>query len=129
MMLTLIIGLLSYISLWPLYYLCSNSQISVKNSPPPPSPSPSRGEGREGVISFGCGDAALCALWQRRLFRPRMGPIINLHQFIHANMRVPLGGGQTHMPQQFLDGPQVRPRIQEMSGERMAQGMGAHFSQ
>ena len=27
------------------------------------TPSPSRGEGREGVISFGCGYAALCPLW------------------------------------------------------------------
>ena len=42
------------------YYLCSIYQIFIKQkTSPPPYPSPSRGEGREGVIPFGCGYAAL----------------------------------------------------------------------
>jgi hypothetical protein len=71
----------------------------------------------------------LCLCGERFLFCARVRFIVNLHKFIHTHMGVTLGGREAHMTQHFLDGPQVRTRIQQMGGEGMAKGMGAHLSQ
>jgi hypothetical protein len=71
----------------------------------------------------------LCPCGERFLFCARVRFIVNLHKLIHAHMGVALGGREAHVAQHFLDGPQVRPRIQQMGGEGMAKGMGTHLSQ
>jgi len=55
-----IVCLFQHSNLFALCYCFAESLIFVRpKASPPPYPSPSRGEGREGVISFGCGFAAL----------------------------------------------------------------------
>jgi hypothetical protein len=55
----------------------------------------------------------------------RMSGVIGFHELVHMNMSVALGRGQGRMAEHFLDGPQVGPRVQEMSGEGMPQTMWA----
>ena len=55
-----------------------------------------------------------------------MGLVINLGQVIDIEMGVFLSGGQADVAQQFLDGAQVRAHLQQMGGERVAQGVRGH---
>ena len=49
--------------------------------------------------------------------------VVNLDQLFHRDMRVDLRGREPRMTQQFLDVAQVRPAVQQVCRERMAQGV------
>ncbi len=58
---------------------------------------------------------------------PRVGLIVNLHQFAHAEVGIPLGGGKAGMAQHLLNLPNICARIQKMCGKGMAKAVGAHL--
>ena len=43
-------------------------------------------------------------------------------------MRVHLSGGERGVPQEFLYGAKIRPTLQQVGGERVAEGMGRDSS-
>jgi hypothetical protein len=55
--------------------------------------------------------------------KSRMIPVQGLPEKFAVEMGVDLGGGDTFMPQHFLDGPEVGAAFDEMSGEGMAKGV------
>ena len=50
-----------------------------------------------------------------------MGLAIDIDQLGGADVRVALRGGELRVAQQFLDGSQVRPTLEQMRGKRMTQ--------
>ena len=52
--------------------------------------------------------------------------VVFLKPFV-ADVSVDLGGGDVGMPEHFLNGSQVRPTTQKMSGKRMPQSITCLF--
>jgi hypothetical protein len=50
-----------------------------------------------------------------------MGLVVNIHQLPNRGMRVFLRGGKRLVPQQLLNGPQIRAIRQQVRGKRMPQ--------
>ena len=63
---------------------------------------------------------AFCSSWMV----PGMKFFIGFQQVGKIQGGVFFGGGQVGVPQQLLDDPQVRPPLQQVGGERMAQQVG-----
>src|SRR3989454_881135 len=55
---------------------------------------------------------------------PRVGLAIGLQESLGGDMGVSLRGGEGGMAEQLLDGAQVRPGVEKVGGERMAQRVG-----
>jgi hypothetical protein len=52
-----------------------------------------------------------------------VGLIVDFHKSTQGELRVPLGGAETTVPQQFLDGTQIGAGFKQVGGETVAQGM------
>ncbi len=62
------------------------------------------------------------AMWRCGLRSgPRMGAVVYLHQARGIDGGIGLSGGQRCMAQQFLNGPQITARTQQMGGKAVAQ--------
>ncbi len=60
--------------------------------------------------------------------RPRVRLVIRLHQHVDVEMRVPLGGRQTGMAQEFLDGAEIRSGFEQVRGEAVTERVRACFA-
>ena len=56
-----------------------------------------------------------------------MGLLVDFFEVFRADMGIDLGGGQIPVSEHLLDAPEITPAVQEVCGEGMAEGMGAHF--
>ena len=54
-----------------------------------------------------------------------MGPSVDMLQLFNCIVGINLGGGQTAVAQQLLDGVELGPVVHEVGGEGMAQYVGA----
>lgn len=55
--------------------------------------------------------------------RPRMGLIVNIHHVLDRELGIALRGREALVPQQFLDGAQVRSFFQHVRAEGVTQSM------
>ena len=55
-----------------------------------------------------------------------MRPPVDLFQFLHAHVRVHLGGGEARVAEQLLHRPDVGAPVQEMRGKGMAERVRGH---
>src|ERR1039457_6775097 len=53
----------------------------------------------------------------------RVRPLVDLEEMRAVHLRIDLRGGEARMPQQLLDGAQIRTRAQKMGGEGVAERM------
>src|SRR5208283_1171059 len=53
-------------------------------------------------------------------------PPVDLLQLLHAHVGVHLGSGQAGVAEQLLHGADVRPTVEQMRGEGMAEGVRGH---
>ena len=58
--------------------------------------------------------------------RPRVGLVVNLGQVGEVEVGVDLGGRQVGVAEQFLHGPEVAGRFQDVRGERVPQLVRGH---
>jgi hypothetical protein len=55
-----------------------------------------------------------------------MGTIVDRHQVINVDLGIALGGAQTDVAEQFLDGAKISAFAEEVGGEAVAQSVGRH---
>jgi hypothetical protein len=53
-----------------------------------------------------------------------MSPIIDLEQAFRRDRRVLLGGGETGVSEELLDGAKVRPHVEQVGGVAVSQPVG-----
>jgi hypothetical protein len=66
----------------------------------------------------------LCVLCGGKLLRPGMRAVVHLEHLLHRELGVFLRRGEAFVPQHFLDGFQVGALSQQVSAERVSQGVG-----
>src|SRR3989338_5852255 len=90
------------------------ARMVVERTKTPPRPPFAKG---------GIAGLPLCKRGIKGDLRLRMRLVINLHQMLHAHLRVLLGRRETRVAQQLLDPPEVRPILQKMRCKAVQEGV------